>query len=90
MLIEAVVLRTAYSTLKGQLVRSIMYPKPVDFRFTKDLFKFVGFLACIAACGFVYTIAIMILRGSNVKKILVRSLDIITIVVPPALPGWFR
>uniref|UniRef100_A0A9J2P2L3 Cation-transporting P-type ATPase N-terminal domain-containing protein n=1 Tax=Ascaris lumbricoides TaxID=6252 RepID=A0A9J2P2L3_ASCLU len=85
--VKAVVLRTAYSTLKGQLVRSIMYPKPVDFRFTKDLFKFVGFLACIAACGFVYTIAIMILRGSNVKKILVRSLDIITIVVPPALPA---
>uniref|UniRef100_A0A914ZET9 Cation-transporting ATPase n=2 Tax=Parascaris univalens TaxID=6257 RepID=A0A914ZET9_PARUN len=85
--VKAVVLRTAYSTLKGQLVRSIMYPKPVDFRFTKDLFKFVGFLACIAACGFVYTIAIMVLRGSNVKKILVRSLDIITIVVPPALPA---
>ncbi|VDK47422.1 unnamed protein product [Anisakis simplex] len=70
-LVKAVVLRTAYSTLKGQLVRSIMYPKPVDFRFTKDLFKFVGFLACIAAFGFIYTIAIMIARGSNVKKILV-------------------
>ncbi|VDM39206.1 unnamed protein product [Toxocara canis] len=85
--VKAVVLRTAYSTLKGQLVRSIMYPKPVDFRFTKDLFKFVGFLACIAACGFIYTIAIMISRASSVKKILVRSLDIITIVVPPALPA---
>jgi cation-transporting ATPase 13A2 len=85
--VQAVVLRTAYSTLKGQLVRSIMYPKPVDFRFTKDLFKFVGFLACIAGVGFIYTITIMILRGSVVKKIILRSLDIITIVVPPALPA---
>ncbi|KAK0400708.1 hypothetical protein QR680_015410 [Steinernema hermaphroditum] len=85
--VQAVVLRTAFSTLKGQLVRSIMYPKPVDFRFTKDLFKFIGFLFCIAACGFAYTITIMIMRGSAVKKIIVRSLDIITIVVPPALPA---
>jgi len=38
--VQAVVLRTAYSTLKGQLVRSIMYPKPVDFRFTKVKFFF--------------------------------------------------
>uniref|UniRef100_A0A7E4V2E3 Cation-transporting ATPase n=1 Tax=Panagrellus redivivus TaxID=6233 RepID=A0A7E4V2E3_PANRE len=85
--VVSVVLRTAYSTLKGQLVRSIMYPKPVDFRFTKDLFKFVGFLSCIAFVGFGYTIAVMIMRGSPLKKIILRSLDIITIVVPPALPA---
>uniref|UniRef100_A0AC34Q1P0 Cation-transporting ATPase n=1 Tax=Panagrolaimus sp. JU765 TaxID=591449 RepID=A0AC34Q1P0_9BILA len=85
--VSAVVVRTAYSTLKGQLVRSIMYPKPVDFRFTKDLFKFVGFLSSIAACGFIYTIIIMIMRGSDLRRIVLRSLDIITIVVPPALPA---
>lgn len=67
--------------------RSIMYPKPVDFRFTKDLFRFVGFLSLIAMCGFGYTIAVMIMRGSALKKIILRSLDIITIVVPPALPA---
>lgn len=80
-------LRTAYATLKGQLVRSIMYPKPVDFSFTKDLFKFVFIMSLIAACGFAYTIAIMIIRGANISKIILRALDIITIVVPPALPG---
>ncbi|VDK44146.1 unnamed protein product [Gongylonema pulchrum] len=85
--VKAVVLRTAYTTLKGQLVRSIMYPKPVDFRFTKDLFKFVGFLSCIAACGFGYSVVIMIIRGAPFKRVVLRALDIITIVVPPALPG---
>lgn len=85
--VQAIVIRTGYSTLKGQLVRSIMYPKPVDFRFTKDLFKFVGVLAIIAALGFGYTIAVMITSGADVKKIILRSLDIITIVVPPALPA---
>lgn len=85
--VKAIVLRTAYATLKGQLVRSIMYPKPIDFRFTKDLFKFVAFLFFIAMFGFAYTIIIMIQRNEPVKKIIVRSLDIITIVVPPALPA---
>uniref|UniRef100_A0A915Q6N6 Cation-transporting P-type ATPase N-terminal domain-containing protein n=1 Tax=Setaria digitata TaxID=48799 RepID=A0A915Q6N6_9BILA len=85
--VKAVVLRTAYTTLKGQLVRSIMYPKPVDFRFTRDLFKFVGFLGCIAFCGFSYTIVTMILRGTDVRKVIVRALDIVTVVVPPALPA---
>ncbi|KAK6032663.1 P-type ATPase, partial [Ostertagia ostertagi] len=85
--VKAIVLRTAYATLKGQLVRSIMYPKPIDFRFTKDLFKFVAFLFCIALFGFAYTIAIMIQRNEPIRKIIVRSLDIITIVVPPALPA---
>lgn len=80
-------IRTGYATLKGQLVRSIMYPKPVDFRFTKDLFKFVGVLFGFACIGFGYTIAIMITRGATLKKIIIRSLDVVTIVVPPALPG---
>ncbi|WKY03868.1 hypothetical protein Q1695_005098 [Nippostrongylus brasiliensis] len=85
--VKAVVLRTGFSTMKGQLVRSIMYPKPVDFRFTKDLFKFVGFLGCISGCGFIYTIIIMFLRGSGLRRIIIRALDIITITVPPALPA---
>ncbi|VDL72662.1 unnamed protein product [Nippostrongylus brasiliensis] len=85
--VKAIVLRTAFATLKGQLVRSIMYPKPIDFRFTKDLFKFVAFLFFIAMFGFAYTITIMIQRSEPVRKIIVRSLDIITIVVPPALPA---
>jgi cation-transporting ATPase 13A2 len=67
-----------------------MYPKPVDFRFTKDLFKFVGFLACIAGLGFLYTIVVMVMRGSTLRKVVIRSLDIITVVVPPALPAAMR
>lgn len=54
------VIRTGYNTLKGQLVRSIMYPKPVDFSFTKDLFRFIGVLAAMAAVGFIYAAIVMI------------------------------
>ncbi|KRY19137.1 putative cation-transporting ATPase W08D2.5 [Trichinella patagoniensis] len=85
--VKAVVTRTGFSTQKGQLVRSIMYPKPVDFEFTKDLLRFVGVLALIASVGIIYTIVLMTIRGSNIGKIFVRALDLITICVPPALPA---
>jgi cation-transporting ATPase 13A3/4/5 len=52
----AVVIRTGFSTAKGSLVRSIMYPPPVDFEFERDSYKFVGLLACIASIGFIYTV----------------------------------
>uniref|UniRef100_A0A8R1DVA3 Cation-transporting ATPase n=1 Tax=Caenorhabditis japonica TaxID=281687 RepID=A0A8R1DVA3_CAEJA len=81
------VLRTGFSTLKGQLVRSILYPKPPDPQQVMDVYNFIVVLASIALCGFGYTIAMMVYREESAKHIVVRSLDIITIVVPPALPA---
>lgn len=86
-LVKAVVARTGYNTTKGRLVCSILYPKPVDFAFTKDLLKFVGALASVAAVGFVYTLLLMGLRGYGAGKIILKALDIVTIVVPPFLPA---
>ncbi|CAJ0952596.1 unnamed protein product, partial [Mesorhabditis belari] len=86
-LVRAIVIRTAFSTTKGQLVRSIMYPKPIDFEFNRDLLKFVGFLSIMASFGFAYTLGMMFHYGAAWKKLVIRSLDIITCVVPPALPA---
>ncbi|CAJ0587354.1 unnamed protein product, partial [Mesorhabditis spiculigera] len=85
--VRALVIRTAFSTTKGQLVRSIMYPKPIDFEFNRDLLKFVGFLCIMASFGFAYTLAIMTSHHADWKKLVIRSLDLITCVVPPALPA---
>lgn len=52
----AVVIRTGYLTAKGQLVRSIMYPPPADFKFDQDSYKFIGVLAAIAVASFIYTV----------------------------------
>ena len=51
----AVVVRTGFLTTKGNLVKSIMFPAPVDFKFEEDSYKFVGFLTMVASIGFGYT-----------------------------------
>ncbi|KAK3592581.1 hypothetical protein CHS0354_018848 [Potamilus streckersoni] len=85
--VKAVVIRTGFYTAKGELVRSILYPKPVDFKFNRDTYFFVGVLGLIAGVGLVYTLILMVGRGSRVFNIIKRSLDLITIAVPPALPA---
>ncbi|CCD71142.1 Cation-transporting ATPase [Caenorhabditis elegans] len=85
--VKALVIRTAYSTTKGQLIRAIMYPKPADFKFFRELMKFIGVLAIVAFFGFMYTSFILFYRGSSIGKIIIRALDLVTIVVPPALPA---
>ena len=81
------VVRTGYLTSKGDLVRSILYPPPVDFQFEKDSYKFIVILALIATVGMVYTLAKMVLDGEGAKDIILEVFDLITIVVPPALPA---
>lgn len=85
--VKAVVLRTGFATAKGELVRSILFPKPVDFQFSKDAFKFIGMLALLACAGMIYTIVLMISRGESPSLVVLRTLDLITIVIPPALPA---
>ncbi|OXB64406.1 hypothetical protein ASZ78_009989 [Callipepla squamata] len=56
----AVVTRTGFCTAKGDLISSILYPKPVTFKFYKDAVKFVLFLAVLALVGTLYSILIMV------------------------------
>ncbi|KAK7028908.1 hypothetical protein SK128_015024 [Halocaridina rubra] len=83
----AVVVRTGFNTAKGELIRSILYPRPLDFKFYKDTMKFIIFMFVIAAIGMSYSIYIYIMHQEAVIKTIVRTLDIVTIVVPPALPA---
>nr|XP_029480022.1 probable cation-transporting ATPase 13A3 isoform X4 [Oncorhynchus nerka] len=86
-LVKAVVVRTGFSTEKGQLVRSILYPKPTDFKLYRDAYLFLLCLVGVAGIGFIYTIVLSIINQVPAKTIVVESLDIITITVPPALPA---
>ncbi|XP_033763679.1 probable cation-transporting ATPase 13A3 isoform X1 [Pecten maximus] len=85
--VTAVVVRTGFRTAKGELVRSILFPKPIDFKFYRDSMKFVMFLGFIAALGMIYTVVIYIRDGIHPFNIVLRVLDVITIIVPAALPA---
>uniref|UniRef100_A0A8C9V095 ATPase cation transporting 13A2 n=1 Tax=Scleropages formosus TaxID=113540 RepID=A0A8C9V095_SCLFO len=95
----AVVTRTGFFTAKGSLINSILYPQPISFRFYQDALKFLLILGIL---GNNYcTWHILYLRHSLFQfifmkysessttwvELLVRALDIVTIVVPPALPA---
>uniref|UniRef100_A0A8C4F5M9 Polyamine-transporting ATPase 13A3 n=1 Tax=Dicentrarchus labrax TaxID=13489 RepID=A0A8C4F5M9_DICLA len=86
-LVKAVVVRTGFSTAKGQLVRSILYPKPTDFKLYRDAYLFLLCLVAVAGIGFVYSIVLSVMNKVPAKTIIIESLDIITITVPPALPA---
>ena len=85
--VMAVVVRTGFSTSKGELIRSILFPKPMDFKFYRDSIRFICVLFMCAMAGMSYCAYLYITRGSSVSTILLRTLDVITIVVPPALPA---
>ena len=45
-----------FSTAKGELVRAILFPKPLGFKFYQDAMKFILFLAGMAFFGMVYSV----------------------------------
>ncbi|KAG8864475.1 hypothetical protein FRB96_004978 [Tulasnella sp. 330] len=81
------VVRTGFNTTKGSLVRSMIFPKPMGFKFYRDSIRFIGFLAGLAGLGFLISAFKFIELGVPWKTICLRALDLITVVVPPALPA---
>ena len=83
----ALVVRTGFNTTKGALVRSMLFPKPSGFKFYRDSFRYISVMALVAVLGFIASFINFIRLGVEWHVIIVRALDLITIVVPPALPA---
>lgn len=62
----AKVVRTGFYTAKGELIKSMLFPKPFGFQFYKDAVNFVIFLFCIAAMGMAYCIWLYVQRGVSI------------------------
>ncbi|KAI3477588.1 hypothetical protein L1887_60628 [Cichorium endivia] len=84
---KAMVVRTGFNTTKGALVRSMLFPKPMGFKFYRDSFRFIGFLAATAGVGFTFAAVNFVKIGIAWHTIVIRALDLVTVVVPPALPA---
>ncbi|XP_045754554.1 polyamine-transporting ATPase 13A2 isoform X6 [Mirounga angustirostris] len=83
----AVVTRTGFCTAKGGLVSSILHPRPINFKFYKHSMKFLAALSVLALLGTIYSIFILHRNRVPLHEIVIRALDLVTVVVPPALPA---
>lgn len=87
--VVAVVTRTGFDSEKGQLIRSILHPHAAgaaQFRFIEQSYRFIAVLCGVALLGLAATIWKMLQVSAPVSLMLLRGLDLVTIVVPPTLP----
>ncbi|XP_072266255.1 probable cation-transporting ATPase 13A5 [Pyxicephalus adspersus] len=84
---KAVVLRTGFNTTKGDMVRSILYPKPLNFKLQRDVRWFYGFLLCLAIIGIIYAVTIYVQRKVPARRIIVESLVLVICAVSPVIPA---
>ncbi|XP_042811226.1 probable cation-transporting ATPase 13A5 isoform X5 [Panthera leo] len=85
--VRAVVLQTGYNTAKGDLVRSILYPRPLNFKLYNDAFKFIVFLAFLGIVGFFYALGVYMYHGVSPRDTATMALLLLTVTVPPVLPA---
>lgn len=81
------VLKTGFETEKGQLILSILFPRPINFNFYSDSMKYIFILGVIAVLGFFLSLYNQLRLKTTKYYIFSRALDLITVVVPPALPA---
>ena len=59
----AVCVSTGFWTVKGGLVRSILFPKQLNVKLWKDSIKFVLTLGVLAFFGVVYSLTVLLIHG---------------------------
>lgn len=83
---HARVIRTGFQTLKGKLVRSIVFPKSPKFKFYEDSMKFTAVMGAIAIAGFGYDLFYN-WEDWTFPMIIDNCLNAFVIMIPPALPA---
>ncbi|XP_029142593.1 probable cation-transporting ATPase 13A5 [Protobothrops mucrosquamatus] len=85
--VRAVVLQTGFNTAKGELVRSILYPKPMNFRLYQEAFQFIVGLAVIGILGMIYAICVYVIQEQSSSDTVAMALLLLTVPVPPIIPA---
>lgn len=71
----AIVVRTGFSTTKGALVRSMLFPKPSGFKFYKDAFRYITVMAGIAGIGFIASFVNFVRLGVSLRLLSVHGIS---------------
>ncbi|XP_073482482.1 probable cation-transporting ATPase 13A5 isoform X2 [Aquarana catesbeiana] len=85
-LVKAVVLKTGFNTAKGDLVRSIMYPKPVIFKLHREVSKVLVGLIGLSIFGVIYSVVLNAYSGATVRELVIMVLVMATVAIPVSLP----
>ncbi len=80
------VLKTGFSTARGQLIRGILFPVESGVDFEKQTLLFLRLLLLVLACGIGFQVAIYSHNGVGGMKTFLDALNLVTVAVPPALP----
>ena len=60
---KAIVIRTGFMTTKGELVRAILFPPPLDFKFHSDFLKSIYVFLTLGCIGMSYSLWMWISNG---------------------------
>ena len=82
----ALVTEIGFSTIKGNLIRSVLLPKITDEKYHKDFYKYISFMSILCIFGLIISIPFL-LETQTWEEILIKSLDLVTTAVPPSLPA---
>ena len=78
---------TGSMSLRGRMLKAMRYPPPLPSvdELRIDALIFMGVLGVISIVGFIATLAL--LPSSSLLALFVRAGDLVTVVLPPALPA---
>lgn len=81
------VVRVGFQTLKGGLIKDILFNDKYMLEFIQECQYFVFFMIILALIGFCVTIPSFIKHHFTTEATILRFLDLVTTAVPPALPA---
>lgn len=89
-LVLVLAIRTAFTTLKGQMIRSILHPqKKIDY-FFRQAIKFLFSFLVIALLLYGEMLYFLLKYDLSTRLILLRLADVIISTIPPALNVYFQ
>lgn len=83
----AIVVSIAYSTAKGKLLRTILYPKMHNLHFIRDAFYFIIFMFIVGLSFYIWDAVNLVKFNASTVTLIQKAADMVTTAVPPALPA---
>ncbi|CAD8108269.1 unnamed protein product [Paramecium primaurelia] len=86
----AIVLRTGFTSLRGQYFRNVLFPEPPSMRFYIQAAKFILEIAFIIAVVYGFLLIEYIPMEFKSSILVLRFLDNIVWSIPPSMPIFFQ